>query len=348
MAHPHAPHRPGEPHDHAADDRHDHGAHDHRGHSHGVIDPSIATSERGLWATKWSGIVLIAIAFLELGVYAASRSAAVLADLIHNFGDAATVIPLWIAFALARRAPRAGFSFGYGRVEDLAGIVIVVVLFVNAVLAGYESLDRLFHPQPISHLGAVAAIAIVGFLGNEGVAMLRIRVGREIGSAALVADGHHARVDGLTSLAVLGGVAGVWAGYPLADPIVGLIITAAIFGIVWTSAKSVFGRVLDAVEPETIAQLRDAASQVEGVRGVSGVRARWIGHRLHAEANVVVAPELSVGEGHAIATAVQHRLVEHVPFVSAAVIHVCPDGREGDEHHAIDAECKDCPPAETR
>ena len=329
-----------------AEDAHDHAghAHGHEGHSHahGIVDPSIATSERGLWVTKVSGLVLVAIALVELAVFAASSSTALLADLIHNFGDAATVIPLWIAFAMARRRPSAGFSFGYGRAEDLAGVAVVIALFANAVIAGYESLYRLFHPEPIHYLGLVSAMAILGFLGNEGVAMLRIRVGREIGSAALIADGHHARVDGWTSLAVLAGAVGVKLGFPLADPIVGLLITLAIFAIVWNAAKTIFTRILDGVDPETLAELGEMARGVDGVRDVFGVRARWVGHRLHAEANVVVSPALTVGEGHAIATAVQHRLLQHVAHVSAAVIHVCPDGSAGAEHHGVDAECRDC------
>ena len=334
-------------HDHSGHDHsgHDHSGHGHEGHSHGVVDPSIATSERGLWATKWSGIVLVAIGLVELIVFAASGSAALLADLIHNFGDAATVIPLWIAFAMARRRPSAGFSFGYGRAEDLAGVAVVIALFANGVIAGYESIRRLLHPEPIEYLGLVSAMGIVGFLGNEGVAMLRIKVGREISSAALIADGHHARVDGWTSLAVVAGALGVKLGFPLADPIVGLLITVAIFGIVWNAAKTIFTRILDGVDPETLAQVGAMARGVEGVRDVFGVRARWVGHRLHAEANVVVSPELSVGEGHAIATAVQHRLVQHMPHVSAAVIHICPDGHAGEEHHGVDAECRDCEPA---
>ena len=340
----HAGHDHGHGHGAEPGDGHAHEGHSHEGHSHGVIDPSIATSERGLWATKWSGIVLVAIALVELAVFAASGSTALLADLIHNFGDAATVIPLWIAFAMARRRPSAAFSFGYGRAEDLAGVAVVIALFANAVVAGYESFYRLIHPEPIQYLGLVIAMGLFGFVGNEGVAMLRIKVGREIGSAALIADGHHARVDGWTSLAVVAGAIGVKLGFPLADPIVGLLITVAIFGVVWNAAKTIFTRILDGVEPETLAQLGTMARGVDGVRDVFGVRARWVGHKLHAEANVVVSPSLSVGEGHAIATAVQHRLVQHVPHVSAAVIHICPDGSAGAEHHGVDAECKDCPP----
>lgn len=330
MAHSHS-------HSHAGDD-HGHG-HDH---SHGVVDPSIATSERGLWAVKWSGILLLIISFVELAVVAMSRSTALLADMIHNFGDFATVIPLWIAFALMKRKPGREFSFGYGRVEDLAGVLIVAVLFTNALIAGYEAISRMFHPQTITHLGVVAIASLVSFAGNETVAILRIKVGREIGSAALIADGHHARMDGWTALTVLAGALGVYYGFPLADPIAGFVITVAIFGIVWTSAKTIFTRILDGVEPETLDQLRATAMEVNGVQDITDLRARWMGHHLYAEASIVVASELSVGEAHVIASAVEHQLVRHVPHVSDAVIHVCPADNAGAEFHAVDPECGDC------
>src|SRR5437879_4322936 len=204
--------------------RHDHS---HR-HSHGIVDPTIATTDRGMWALKWSFLGLLATALLQLGVVVISGSVALLADTIHNFADAATAIPLAIAFAFARLKPSRRFPYGYGRVEDLAGVLIVVTILTTALIAGYESLLRLLRPQPVGYLWAVAVASVIGFLGNEAVALFRIKVGREIGSAALVADGYHARADGLTSLAVLVGATGVWLGYPLADPIVGLLITVAI------------------------------------------------------------------------------------------------------------------------
>lgn len=329
----------GHEHTHAG---HDHSGHDHHDHSHGVVDPSIATSERGLWAVKWSGIMLLTISVIELVVVLMSRSTALMADMIHNFGDAATVAPLWVAFALMRRAPARKFSFGYGRVEDLAGVLVVAVLVANALFAGYEAISRLLHPEPIGHLGIVAIASLVSFAGNEGVAMLRIKVGREIGSAALIADGHHARVDGWTALAVLAGAIGVYFGFPLADPIAGVIITIAILGVVWTSARTIFTRILDGVEPETLDQLTHAAREVEGVRGVTDLRARWIGHQLFAEANVIVSAELTVAEAHTIAAAVEHALVHHVAHVASAVIHVCPATQAGAEYHAVDAACGDC------
>jgi cation diffusion facilitator family transporter len=247
-----------------------------------VVDPSIATTARGIWAVKWSFAILAITAAAQLVVVALSGSVALLADTIHNMGDAGTAIPLWIALALARRPPSPRFTYGYGRVEDLAGVIIVGIILFSAIVAGWEAVDRLLEPRPIPLLGWVAAAGVIGFLGNEAVAVFRIRVGRAIASAALVADGYHARVDGLTSLAVVRGVLGVWLGFPLADTIVGLIITAMIFGIVWQSAKAVFTRLLDGVHPQVIAELRHAAEHVPGIAGIESARARWVGHRLHA------------------------------------------------------------------
>src|SRR5215217_4784776 len=291
-------------HGHSHDASHGGHAHSHdgggHGHTHGVIDPSIVTTARGIWAIKWSFIILAITAALQFVVVFVSGSVALLADTIHNIGDATTAIPLWVAFVLARRKPSRTFTYGLGRVEDLAGILIVLIILFSALVAGYEAIVRLIYPQPITLIGWVAAAGVIGFLGNEAVAVFRIRVGREINSAALIADGYHARTDGLTSLAVVLGAAGVWLGFPLADPIVGLLITLAIFGIVWQSARAVLTRMLDGVEPEMLDEIAHAAEHVSGVRGVSDVQARWIGHRLAAEMTVDLDPMLPVGEARAV------------------------------------------------
>jgi cation diffusion facilitator family transporter len=325
------------------DHHHPHGrSHGHaHGHAHGVVDPSVATSDRGLWAIKWSFAGLAGTAVLQVFVVFVSGSVALLADTIHNFADAATAIPLAIAFWFARRQPSARFTFGYGRVEDLAGVAIVLTILATAIVAGYESIQRLLHPQDISHLWAVIAASIVGFLGNEGVAIFRIRVGREISSAALVADGYHARVDGWTSLAVLFGAVGVWLGYPLADPIVGVVITAAIFAIVIQSAKSIFFRMLDGADPRIIAEIRHAAGHVPEVAAVTEVRARWLGHRLHAELNIAVDPQLTIAQAHAVAAEVRHQLLHHLNYLSLVVIHVDPADQSGEAHHRIHAHAHD-------
>ena len=304
-------------------------------HTHGAVDPSILTTQRGIWAIKWSFIGLFATAAFQIVIVMFSGSVALLADTIHNIGDAATAIPLWIAFRLARRKPTKRFTYGYGRVEDLAGVAIVFTILLSAVVAGYESIDRFFHPQIVQYLWAVIVASVIGFIGNEAVAQFRIKVGKEIGSAALIADGHHARVDGLTSLAVLFGAVGVWLGYPLADPVVGLLITAAILRIVWESGKSIFTRMLDGVDPEVIDEIRHAVNHTAGVSDISEVRVRWLGHRLHAELNIAVSPELSVEKGHEIAKEVQHRLLHQLRYLSNATVHVDPVGASGEAYHRI-------------
>jgi cation diffusion facilitator family transporter len=259
----------GHSHSRGHDHGHSHGG--HRGHTHGMVDPSIAATDKGLWAVKWSFMVLAITAALQMVVVVASGSVALLADTIHNIGDATTAIPLWIAFVLARRKPSSTFTYGLGRVEDLAGLAIVAIILFSALVAGYEAIDRFIHPKEISALGWVAAAGVIGFLGNEAVAAFRIRIGREINSVALIADGYHARTDGLTSLAVVLGALGVWLGFPFADPIVGLLITLAIFGIVWQSAKAVLRRMLDGVDPRLIDEIRHAAEHVGGIEALGQV-----------------------------------------------------------------------------
>ncbi len=299
-----------------------HGETGDHGHTHGVIDPTIATTERGIWAIKWSFVILAATALFQVAVVLMSGSVALLADTIHNFSDAATAVPLWIAFRLARRKPNARFTYGYGRVEDLAGVTIVLMILLSALLAGYEAVDRLLHPQPMAELLWVMIAGVVGFVGNEAVAVFRIRVGREINSAALIADGYHARTDGLTSLAVVGGAVGVWLGFPLTDPIVGLLITLAIFGIVWQSAKAVFTRMLDGVDPGVVDEIRHAGGHVPGVRSILDVRARWIGHRLVAEVDIAVAGDTTVTQADALAGALEEELMGHLPPLRSAHIRI--------------------------
>jgi cation diffusion facilitator family transporter len=315
---------------------HDHtGSQSGHGHTHGTIDPSLLTTERGIWAIKWSFLGLMATALFQVIVVFITGSVALLADTIHNFGDAATAVPLWIAFRLAQRKPSSTFTYGYGRVEDLAGVAIVFTILFSALVAGYESINRFFNPQPVTHLWAIIIASIIGFIGNEAVALFRIKIGKEIGSAALIADGYHARVDGLTSLAVLAGAIGVGLGYPSADPIVGLLITVAIFRIVWESGKSIFTRLLDGVDPDIIDEIKHAVNHTPGVEDISEVRVRWLGHRLHAELNIAVAPDITVYQGHEIAKEVRHQLLHHLRYLSNATIHIDPSNASGEIHHHI-------------
>lgn len=316
-------------HEHHADNAHttnsaSRGGHSHgdgHGHTHGVVDPTIASTTRGIWAIKWSFVGLGTTALIQVAVVAMSGSVALLADTIHNVGDAATAIPLWVAFMFARLKPSRRFPYGLGRVEDLAGAAVVMVILFSALVAAYESVDRFLHPRPVEYLWAVIAASIVGFIGNEAVAVFRIKVGKEINSVALIADGYHARVDGWTSLAVLFGAVGVWLGFPIADPLVALGISIAIFVIVWQSAKAVFTRTLDGVEPEVMDEITHAVGHVKGVRAITDVKARWLGHKLRAEIGVDVDPELHVGEAQEIFAEVEHELRHHLNYLSAAVVY---------------------------
>jgi cation diffusion facilitator family transporter len=319
-----------------ASDSHAHNSHGAHGHTHGSVDPSISSNERGLWAVKWGFVGLFLTASVQLVVVFLSHSVALLADTIHNFGDAGTAIPLGIAFLFARHAATRRFTYGFGRVEDLAGLAVVLTIFASAGVAFYQAINRLIHPQAVSHIGAIIGASIIGFLGNELVAVFRIRVGKEIGSAALIADGYHARTDGWTSLAVLAGALGVYFGYPKADPIIGLLITVAILGIVWQSAKLVFARMLDGVEPNLLDEVKHSAGHVHGVDGVSDVRARWIGHTLRAEVSITVDPHLTVQQGHDLAKRVEHEMVDHLKFLSGVTIHVDPASEAGEKYHRVE------------
>jgi cation diffusion facilitator family transporter len=308
---------------------------------HDVIDPAVRQADRGMWAVKWSCGGLLATALLQAVVAVVSGSVALLADTIHNLADAATAIPLAAAFAVGRRAPSRRFPYGLGRVEDLAGVLIVATIATTAALAGYQSLLRLFRPPPVEHLGAVAGASLIGFVGNEAVALLRITVGREIGSAALVADGYHARVDGFTSLAVLAGAIGVWLGHPLADPVAALLITAIVLRLVWESAGAVLTRLLDGVDPGVLDDAERAGREVPGVRDVAEVRARWTGHRLVIELNIAVDPDATVTEGHRLAKEVRHRILHRLPRVTGVMVHVDPATESGERFHHVEGHAHD-------
>jgi cation diffusion facilitator family transporter len=334
------PHQEEEAHEHGAHEQegahgHDHGGGAH-GHVHGTIDPSITASDRGLWAVKWSFVGLFITTIIQIVIFYFSGSIALLADAIHNLGDGCTAVPLGLAFILGKRKPSKRFTYGYGRVEDLAGLVVVLTILASAAFAGYESINRFFHPKPVGYLWAVAIGAIVGFIGNEGVAVFRIKVGKEMGSAALIADGYHARTDGIASLAVLVSAAGIYLGYPLADPIIGILMTILILRIVWESAAAVFTRILDGVDPDVPDKIKEQAKQTQGVEDVSEVRVRWLGHRMHAELNVAVAEGLSVEQGHDIANRVRHELLHKLQFLSGVTIHVDPANASGEQHHHIE------------
>ncbi|WP_410610959.1 cation diffusion facilitator family transporter [Amycolatopsis sp. lyj-109] len=298
-----------------------------RPHSHDSadrVDHALETSRRGVRALVWSFAALSVTAVAQLVLVLVTGSVALLGDTVHNFADALTAVPLGVAFLLGRRAATRRYTYGLGRAEDLAGVVVVLVVAASAAVAGYASVVRLFQPQPVAHPWVVAAAGVIGFAGNELVARYRIKVGREIGSAALVADGLHARTDGFTSLAVVAGAAGVAFGFPAADPIVGLVITVAILFVLRHAAKAVFRRLLDAVDPASVELAERTARDVGGVLGTRDLRMRWIGHHLRAELAVTVAADLTVEAAHALAHEVEHRLLHTIPRLTAVVIHTEP------------------------
>ncbi len=343
--HPYAPDRG--PHMH--EDRQGHGAHghghghdhDHDGHEHkhhpgfkgwlfelfvphthdaaDSIDGALESSTQGIRALKISLFILLGTTILQFLVVLISGSVALLADTIHNFSDALTAVPLWIAFVLGRRAANRRYTYGYGRAEDLAGLFIVAVVALSAVVAAWQSIDRLIHPQPLHNLWWVLAAGLIGFAGNEAVAVYRIRVGRQIGSAALVADGVHARTDGFTSLAVVLGAIGVMLGFPLADPIIGLLISAAIIVLLWGTVRSIGRRLMDGIEPDLVDRAETALAGTPGVLAVSSVKLRWVGHRLQGSATIAVA-DAALSAVSETVHAAEHRLGHSLPKLDDMVI----------------------------
>jgi cation diffusion facilitator family transporter len=349
--HCHDTHHPGDSHshgsDHAANDHPHSGDHPHDfssawadrirhgvseffgGHSHDAadqIDDALEANAAGRQALGISLIGLSVTAVLQAVVVALSGSVALLSDTVHNVADALTAVPLLVAFTLARRPANKRYTYGYGRAEDLAGLFVIAMIALSSVLAAYEAIHRLLHPQQVNHLWAVAGAAVIGFLGNELVARYRIRVGRQIGSAALVADGLHARTDGFTSLAVLLGAGGVALGLHWADPVVGLLITVAILGVLRSAVKQVAARLMDAVDPTIIDQATTAITSVEGLRQIRELRIRWIGHTLRAEVDVTADPTLSITQAHDLAHHAEAHLLANVHRLTAATVHVSPAG----------------------
>jgi cation diffusion facilitator family transporter len=337
----------------AGDHHHDHD-HDHehpgrtgvlgrvlqglRPHSHEPaqqVDAAMEASAEGMRVLWISLAVLAGTAAVQAAVVAVSGSVALLGDTVHNAADALTAVPLGIAFIAGRRPSTRRYTYGYGRAEDLAGVVIVLLIAASSALAAFEAVNRLAHPHRVSALIAVALAALAGFAGNEIVARYRIRAGRRIGSAALVADGLHARADGFTSLAVLLGAGGAALGWTWADPAVGLVIMVAIAAVLWQAAREIYRRLMDAVDPELTDRAEQVLRDTPGVLGIGQVRLRWIGHRLHAECEVTVDPCASIVEAHQVAVTAEHALLHALPGLSSVLVHADPQPSGSVDHHAM-------------
>ncbi|MBI5667898.1 MAG: cation transporter [Chloroflexi bacterium] len=358
-------HDHGHGHDHHDHDHHETHEHDHHrsgpwaqiaaalhlpgyghSHDHGKIVRSVSPEDNALAIrTVWLALLALGVTtILQIVIFVSSGSVALLADTVHNLGDALNSIPLLIAFYLARRPANPRYTYGYNRAEDVAGIFIVVSIAFSAAYILWESVQKLIHPQPLDNLPWVAAAAVIGFLGNEIVALLQIRVGRKIGSEAMVADGLHARTDGLTSLAVLIAAGGAALGFPILDPIIGILIGVAIVFITRDAALAIWYRLMDAVDPRLTEKAEAAIREHPEVRAIHRLQLRWLGHELYAEMVLELDANLSLLESEAILDHVRHHLYHDLPHLSKATLSALPwhpDQRihsQESEHHRVAAE----------
>ena len=289
-------------------------------HHHAPSDEGAATR-----AVVVSAVVLGAAAAIEFAASASGRSAGVLADALHNAGDVLTTLVLLAAFAVARRPATRRFTSGFGRVEDVATLVIILIIVFTAAAAAFESLGRLLSSEgySISRIGPALLAAAIGVVANLGVSEYKIRVGRRIRSLALEADGIHSRLDALVSAGAFAGLGLAWMGIAIADPLTGLAITIAIVYILAGTVGRLVLRMMDAVDPDLIDQIASAARSVKGVLGVHDVRARWVGRELVAVMHIDCAPNASLIQAHDIAQAVQQEVELQVPAVHLDV-HMDP------------------------
>ena len=325
-------------HDHDHDHAHEHeDEHDHEGehgHTHGVVTE---TDPDALKVIALSSLILGAVAALELVSAVISGSAGVLADGLHNLGDVSTTIALGAAFLFSRRAPNHRFPYGYHRGEDLAGLVVLLLVVASAIASGVTSIEHLLGHQTLNHNGLALGVALAGFAGNEVAAQYKIRAGRRLRSVALAADGQHSRIDGLASLGAAVGVVGAMLGAPVLDPVAGLVITLVIAVVAWETARNVTSRLLDAADASLVATIRDVAADTPGVIAVTEARARWIGRRVLAELTLELPPAQTLADAHALGEEVRHRLHHRIAPLSDVIVHLDPAGEaaahEITQHH---------------
>ncbi|TSC61969.1 MAG: cation efflux family protein [Parcubacteria group bacterium Gr01-1014_48] len=296
----------------------------HHGHHHHIPDTAVLATKDGIRTVKYSFCILAITACIQLYIYSISGSMALLADTIHNVADACTSLPLWVAFLFSHKKPSQRFTYGYGRMEDFAGMIIVLIIIGSASAIGYKSIERLINPETIAHIPAVIVAAIIGFIGNEAVARYRLRTGKRIQSAALVADGHHARIDSFTSLAVLIGALGSWINVPALDALVGIGIVFVLCKIVWSASIEIFSRLLDGTDPAIVKTITQTVGQLQLIHSVDNVRARWIGHRLYAEVDITMNDTFSIAATHAMEHTAESLLKTVLPSLDRVLFHFHP------------------------
>ncbi|MGZ3617576.1 MAG: cation diffusion facilitator family transporter [Ktedonobacteraceae bacterium] len=337
--HEHEPHihHDHDDHDHYHEHNHDEHEHDEKGHGHehGKVDADLYGNRAGLRAVQISTAGMLLVSVIQFAIAWIGGSAGLFADALHNFGDVFTTIALWIAFVISNRAANQRYTYGYYRSEDLAGIFIVLVIIASAAASAIESIQKLTSGNVPTQIYLSMAAALVGVAGNELLAQYKISVGKRINSVSLIADGHHSRIDGFTSLAAFIGLVGVLLGFPKADPIAGIVITLVIVTVVFSTSRSVLQRLLDAVDPHIVPSIITFASSVPGVEQVTGVRARWVGHTLHVIMNIEVDAEMTLSKAHAIAEEVRHRLFHDIKGLSEVLIHTDPSSASGDYHQEL-------------
>ncbi len=304
--------------------RHTHG----RGHSHTHLpgDNMAASTQEGLRVVAIATAGMLIVAAVEFAIFAISQSAGLLSDALHNSGDVLTTVALWAAFLIARRPPTKRFTYGFSRAEDLAGAFIALVITLSAAAAAFESYRRLVMGAHPTQIGLGIAAALFGFAGNEALAEYKIRAGRRLNSAPLVADGQHSRADGLTSLAAAVGLLLTFLGWHEADPIAGLLISVAILYILIDVGREVLHRLLDAVDPTIVDEVRKHALSIPGVQEVADIRARWAGRQLFVVLNLGADAQMTLAEAHSIAERVRQEVLAHVAGAAMVDIHVDPVG----------------------
>lgn len=301
-------------------------------HSHDAaerVDDVLEASAQGIRAVKVSMVMLLVVTGMQAVIVAISGSVALMTDTIHHAADILTAVPLWIAFVLSRRPPTRRFTYGLARAEDLAGLVIVLVIASTAITAAVESIGRFLKPEQLVHLELVAVAGVVGFVGNELVARYRLRVGRRIGSAALIADGVHARTDGFISLAIVLSAAAVALGFPWADAIIGLGMAGMIVTMAVRTGAAVGRRLLDGVAPQLVQELVEQLDQVPEVSGVHDLCIRAVGHSYRMEVTLDLPGDLSLADVELVRGRAEEVIRARVPRLQLLTIACRPEQEAG-------------------